>query len=67
MVSLECGEEEFIRRWIPTLLVDEAWDWYRAQPGFGSWDIFKVRMYEHFQPRNSDDRIHETSPGETSP
>ena len=59
IVSVGCSEQDFLRRWIPTLLVEEAWDWFMDNRDITTWREFKLLMMEFFQPHNSDDRIHE--------
>jgi len=58
-VGQHLGDRIFLDRWVPTLLVDEALDWFSAQPTFNSWNEFKAELTGRFQLPNADDVTYE--------
>ena len=58
-VGQNLGDRVFLDRWVPTLLTDEALDWFLGQPAFNSWAEFKVELSEKFQAPNADDVTYE--------
>jgi hypothetical protein len=52
-------DRKFLDQWVPTLLVDDALEWFLDQPTWRTWGEFKVDFMQQFQLPNADDVVHE--------
>ena len=52
-------DREFMDRWVPTLLTEEAFDWFIDHPTWETFREFKTDLLERFQMPNSDNIIFE--------
>jgi hypothetical protein len=58
-ISSNVTDRQFLDRYIPPLLEDEALDWFLNHPTWHSWVEFKTELMEQFQLPNADMSIQE--------
>jgi hypothetical protein len=57
-IGRRLSDRDLLDSWIPTLLVDEALDWFLGHESWTSWAEFKFDFKSHFQLPNADDGVY---------